>query len=262
VSDEYEWRHGWVPLTWSAALQKAHGNHEDAARLLGQARERRRARRGRRAEFVTPHPAHQAEHAARSAWRALTDDDLADAMGTADEAMVERIVAELDRRDAAARKAQRDSARRTARRDAAERARSAEFDAACDGGEDPEAAYARIWGKDAERVRRDAASTSLRASGYRGRGFADLVRAAHRDHAEQTYLDAEDVCRGHLLNKAAQAAGVDPRSLFTGPESRARKHASEELLGYWQERGRMTVEDFTASLLGGAMRSSSTAAWL
>ena len=78
---------------------------------------------------------------------------------------------------------------------------------------------------------------------------------------DQVVDDAEEETRGNLLNKAGRSAGINARTLFTGPESRARKYASDELLAYWHERGRMTVEDFTASLLGGAMRSTSTAAW-
>jgi hypothetical protein len=249
VTDEpYDWRHGWVPLTMRAALQKTRGNHERAARLLAEARARRRRRRGGRVDFVTPHPRH--------AFRALSDDELAETMGAADDETLGRIVAELDRRDAAQRKARE---RRAAARTERDEQRSRDFDAACEAGEDPEAAYARLWGVSEEKVRRDEAAASLRSSGYTGRSFAELVRSAHRDHTELSYWQAEDETRGVLLNKAGQAAGVHPRSLFTGPESRARKYASEELMAYWHRVGRPTSDDFAASLLGGAMRS--TGAW-
>lgn len=39
------WRHGWVPLTMTAALAKAHGSRKGAARALGSARSRQAARR-------------------------------------------------------------------------------------------------------------------------------------------------------------------------------------------------------------------------
>lgn len=65
TEQSYSWRHGWVPLTMRAALAKAHGNHKQAEKLLGAAREARAAKREAAARsFVTPNPAHQAEHAA------------------------------------------------------------------------------------------------------------------------------------------------------------------------------------------------------
>jgi hypothetical protein len=47
-----------------------------------------------------------------------------------------------------------------------------------------------------------------------------------------------------MLNKAGRAADVDERSLFTGPESRARRYASEELQNYWQDNPRPTAAYF------------------
>ena len=101
----------------------------------------------------------------------------------------------------------------------------------------------------------------LRGAGYRGRNLEQLTRSAYRDHARESYDRAEGATRGHLLSPAGRAAGVDPRSLFTGPESRARKYASRELLDYWQENGRLTYDDFRAGLLGGDMRHQGAAAF-
>lgn len=252
---EYDWRHGYVPLTMRAALQKAHGNHEAAKRLLQEARRRRG---GRRHEFVSPNPRHQAEYAERQRWAALSDDDLADAMGTAGDAELDRIVRELDRRDRAQRKTERARERRHAKRGAEERRRSAEFDAACDAGEDPEEAYGRVYGVTEEKMRRDAAAESLRSAGYAGKTFREMVKSAHAGDVAERYLHAESVCRGHMLNAAGKAAGVDPESLFSGPAARARKYASEELAGYFRDHGRLTVEDFAAGLLGGHARFRTT----
>jgi hypothetical protein len=47
-----------------------------------------------------------------------------------------------------------------------------------------------------------------------------------------------------MLNRAGKAAGIDERSLFTGPESRARRYASEELLNHWQSHPRPTSAYF------------------
>jgi hypothetical protein len=47
-----------------------------------------------------------------------------------------------------------------------------------------------------------------------------------------------------MLNKAGKAAEIDERSLFTGPESRARRYASEELLNHWESHPRPTSAYF------------------
>lgn len=171
-------------------------------------------------------------------------------------------MSELERRGREAEAARKRTERRNAAREAKERAKEAEFDRQLADGVDPEEAYARAYGVSVERQRRQSAILSLRDAGYKGAGFDQLVQSAFRDHASQAYLDAETVTRGHMLNKAGQAARVHPSSLFTGPEARARKYASEELLSYWQTHGRPTVDDFKAGLLGGEMRSAGTAAFL
>jgi len=230
----YHWKHGWIPLTHAAALQKAHGSEAGAAKLLGKSIRKAPAKDMRR----------------------MSDDDLATHLGDVgdDDKAVAKILRELDRRD---REQQRAAARKTAK----EAAKEAEFDRQVDAGVDPEAAYAAAYGVSEEKQRRQEAIASLRASGYKGAGLDALVRDAFSEHTRQAYLDAENETRGQLLSKSGQAAGVHPASLFTGPEARARKHASEELLGYWQTHGRLTVEDFKASILGGHMRSKGTAAF-
>lgn len=80
-------------------------------------------------------------------------------------------------------------------------------------------------------------------------------KARRREYAELTalrVLEAEDACRGYLLTKAGQAAGVDPVSLFSGPEARARKYASEELKRWWENHPRMTYAEYRADRVGDA----------
>lgn len=253
----YEWAHGWIPLTLHAAILKAHGNHERAEELLARSRAHRADAAG---GFTTP--LHEAEHGHRvkRALRSLSDDELADAMGAADldDDELGVLVDELDRRDRAAKKAAAEADRRARRRGERDAAREADYDRRVDAGEDPEAAYAAAYGLTEERVRRDAAIASLRASGYEGKGLDELTRAAFRDHVELMYQAAEDETRGVMVTKAGKRAGVTARDLFGGTEARARKYATEELLSYWQTHGRLTVEDFRAGILGGHMRSSSS----
>lgn len=228
----YHWKHGWIPLTHTAALSKAKGNHNLANRYL-------------------PGGSHASVDIRR-----MSDDHLAEHLATVadDEHAIDAILHELDRRD-------RVSASREKRKAARDKARDDDFERLLADGEDPETAYAKAFGVSEERVRRQGAIASLRANGYSGRNFDELVRNAFQDHAAQSWLDAESVTNGYLLNKAGEIAKVNPRLLFAGPESRARKYASEELLRYWQAHGRLTVDDFKAGLLGGAMRSTSTAAF-
>lgn len=58
---------------------------------------------------------------------------------------------------------------------------------------------------------------------------------------EWSWLQAEEATKGNMLNKLGREMDVNERSLFTGPESRARKYASEELLEYWQTHPRPTA---------------------
>jgi hypothetical protein len=256
----HAWRHEWVPLTMRAALQKAKGNRELAQRYLDEARAHRQARRDEAGpvEFVPPTPAHRAAAADRAQLRGATDDelaeDLADALGAGDEAAGDRILSELDRRDRAERRAQAQRARRAGARAARDEARERAYDEALAAGDDPQEAYARVYGVSEERQRRQEAEADLRANGYAGKTFGQMVGSAHGEHVRQAYLDAEAACRGHLLNAAGQAAGVDPESLWSGPAARAKKYGSPELLDYFRDNGRLTVQDFAASLLGGAAK--------
>jgi hypothetical protein len=182
-------------------------------------------------------------------------------MGTADDDELELLVAELERRERAERKAEAGRDRRARRRDERDAGKSAEFDRLVAAGEDEDAAYRRAYGVSEERQRREDAVAALRGAGHTGRGFDELTRSAYKAEADRAYWSAEDATRGHLLNKAGRAAGIHPRTLFTGPESRARRYASEDLLTYWQANGRLTLDDFRAGLLGGQMRHTGAAAY-
>jgi hypothetical protein len=53
-----------------------------------------------------------------------------------------------------------------------------------------------------------------------------------------------------MLSREGKRANVDPITLFSGPTARARKHASEDLLRWWADNGRMTYAEFRAQILG------------
>jgi hypothetical protein len=69
-------------------------------------------------------------------------------------------------------------------------------------------------------------------------------RLDREETVEHAYVTAERDTRGNMLNRKGEARGINPRSLFTGSEARARRYASEELLEHWQEHGRPTAAMF------------------
>ena len=76
--------------------------------------------------------------------------------------------------------------------------------------------------------------------------FARLreVRAEYERVRLAAYLRAEAECRGRMLNERGMRAGIDPLSLFSGPEVRALAYASEELVEHWRVYPRLTFERF------------------
>lgn len=196
----------------------------------------------------------------------LDDAALSELLGSAgsDDEM-NRILGELDRRDQAAAAEQKvadAAAKRSAAAEAKHAAMDARYEELVAQGKDPIEAYAEAFGKDPEKVRVKDAISGLRASGYQGRNLLELAQDAQKDWAYQAWLNAEGETNGFLLNEAGRNAGIDPRSLFVGQESRARKYASDELLAWFDAHGRLTVDDFVSSALGGKARSLGTGYFL
>lgn len=76
------------------------------------------------------------------------------------------------------------------------------------------------------------------------------ARTDYETMREVWYLQAEYECAGHLLSQKGLAAGVDPRSLWTGPANQAMRYASPELQGFWARNGRITWGAFRGQALG------------
>lgn len=68
-----------------------------------------------------------------------------------------------------------------------------------------------------------------------------------RDEVYRSWFHAERETKGVMLNKAGLKAGIDERSLFTGPESRVAKYASPELVEYFESHPRPTRASFLGS---------------
>ena len=58
------------------------------------------------------------------------------------------------------------------------------------------------------------------------------------------YERAAEACRDRLVNDRGRRAGIDPLSLFMGPERRALAYASEELIDHWRAFPRVTFADY------------------
>jgi hypothetical protein len=65
---------------------------------------------------------------------------------------------------------------------------------------------------------------------------------ARAEAIDREYRAAETATTGYMVNRRGREAGVDPRSLFTGPESRARKYGSDELLNYFEANAQARLD--------------------
>jgi hypothetical protein len=185
----------------------------------------------------------------------MTDDELAAEYNRSEGSRTDAIVSELDRRDqrdadaAAQAKAERVSAL-YAERPKTEADQNRVYQSLVNEGENPEDAWAHAHGTNPEAMQKQSVIQDLRAQGHKGSGFDALTAAAHKDDIRRRTVMAENATNGYMLSPAGKKAGVDPYSLFTGPESRARKYASPELKEWFDQNGRPTVADLRASMMG------------
>lgn len=77
----------------------------------------------------------------------------------------------------------------------------------------------------------------------------EQAREEFESYAASQYLQAEDEV-GFMLNAEGRAKGVDAYSLFSGPVSRVKKYASEELQSWFGRNGRHTLASYRHSVLG------------
>ncbi|MFH8403744.1 phage minor capsid protein [Streptomyces sp. NPDC018019] len=180
---------------------------------------------------------------------AVGDDLLGWAMRYATEYDVERIAAELDRRyppapppaAAGAHTVEGQLADRAAIEEALAPAAEPD-DWAHLALDDP---YAELTAAERWLAEREQAAEAQRTAYTR-----EQVREMYQEHIYAQWLEAETELRGHLLTREAEAAGVDPRSLFTGPSHVAYARASEDLKRWWADHPRTTLAEYTEQLTG------------
>lgn len=113
--------------------------------------------------------------------------------------------------------------------------------------------YARAAAEEHARQEAWAVPTPLTSPGLRKGARLTAAQQARADYAtyvDVQWLQAETDCNGQLLTAQARAAGIDSRSLFSGPLPRALRHASEELQSWWGKRGRLSLAAFRHQALG------------
>lgn len=149
----------------------------------------------------------------------------------ATDAAIEELLAELDRRDQAE---QTDRA----------------IDALVARGWDYSDAFAQVHGIDPVELARQERHAVLAFHRRPGESAQQVSDRLYRDHVAEQYAAAERDTRGHMLNAAGRAAGVDPRSLFSGAAKRVRKYASAELRTWFYQHGRTTLVEYRALMIG------------
>lgn len=112
-----------------------------------------------------------------------------------------------------------------------------------------------------ELTRRERVQANARGRRDRAKSRRAGHDAEFRAHLENEWIQAERATNGNFTNKAGRAAGVDGRSLFTGPESRVRKYGSRELREYFEAHPRVSRSEFlggeAAQRRGGRARQAS-----
>ncbi|MGZ3140430.1 hypothetical protein ACVDFE_00135 [Lentzea chajnantorensis] len=183
-----------------------------------------------RAAAASPPPSRAAEFTPDATWK-LTDDELMAAFGELndDPAAQEQIVATFEWREELARQRDAEIAAWEARQEQQRRERAA-------------AELAEI--EDASPLTNPARRSDRKLSPERA------CREEYDSYVFTSYMQAEADCRGQLLNRDGLAAGIDPQELFSGPASRARKYASEELRTWWGRNSRITYAEWKYSWFG------------
>ena len=96
----------------------------------------------------------------------------------------------------------------------------------------------------AELDRRDQREQAAKRSAVRRKERRAQAESEYSDEVYRRYLAAEAATNGYMLNKTGRAAGIDEKSLLTGPESRVLKYGSPELISHLGQHGRPTRESF------------------
>jgi hypothetical protein len=164
--------------------------------------------------------------------------------------LMERIVIEVEKREA---KQAKDRAKRAAAREAKEARQMADYEAALSRGLSDEDAVEEAFGIPVERQRAKNAIAFLRMQGNKGRNLEELVADAHADWVESAWRKAEDdpMVNGRFFKREVMIDDQDPfdaRQLWSVSEDKLHKYASEDLMRWFDVNGRLTKAQLQAAL--------------
>ena len=105
-------------------------------------------------------------------------------------------------------------------------------------------AYAEVYDIDQDDLLWQEQASLIDADRRTGETRDDTVRRLYAEMVALQYEQAEQYCRGHMLNQAGIAAGISARSLFGGPAARAHRYASGDLVEWWETTPRVTLTEY------------------
>ncbi|ASR85211.1 head maturation protease [Mycobacterium phage SirPhilip] len=176
------------------------------------------------------------------------------AMEVGDEALIDKLVDEMDKIEAREKAA----AERQAVKEAAKLAEDqAKVDRMLDlierEGYDPVEAESEVYGRSVESIRRRDFIAEMRREGHTGKSFDEMVMWKHHELATEAFRAAEDATNGVMMKKRYGSGGlkIDPARLWTENETTARKWMSEEMAEWFDQHGRVTRQSIKAAVLAG-----------
>lgn len=184
------------------------------------------------------------------------DDALADmqaAVAAGDYDAIDKFAAEAEKLEARDNAAAAKKAAKEAAKSAAEQAKIDRMLELIDReGWHPDEAEAEAYGISVEKVRRQNFIRNARADGHVGRGFDELIGWKHQELAAEAYFEAEAATNGRMLKRKYEGAGTaDARQLWTMSDAKVREVASEEMLAWFDQHGRLTRQALRAAVLDG-----------
>lgn len=147
-----------------------------------------------------------------------------------------------------------DKQRRQAAYLARKDAQSDKIDALVRTGMSDEEAQATVTGKTMERVRKDNFIKQARKDGYQGAGFDALITDMHRDQVQHLLAQAEHDCYGYMSRTTPNDSGY---MFWFCSDDTVTAHATDELLAWFEQHGRLTRAALRAHVLGESMHVAS-----
>lgn len=109
-------------------------------------------------------------------------------------------------------------------------------------------AECKVTGKSGEAVIKGRFIAHARSLGYDGAGFDALVTAMHRDMAFHYHAQAQEACNGYMVRGDSSASGYH---FWFCADATVQKQATDELIAWFEQNGRITRADLRRHILTG-----------